>query len=116
MGMDVYYDPEKFGLTTIGEADFSSGSYEFDLFVVWQDNATGDLLWGQDSGCSCPSPFDFQGVGDLTRGTPHEAAAAIQARLAERDEYDIKYGYGETEAADLIAKIMALPASAGSRT
>lgn len=32
--MNIYYDPEKFGLTTVGEIDWSTGSYEFDLTVV----------------------------------------------------------------------------------
>jgi hypothetical protein len=104
--MNIYYDPEKFGLTTVGEVELSSGSYEFDLFVVWQDS-TGRYLWGQDSGCSCPSPFESHGVEDLDSGTAHDAAAAIQKALANRHVYyNGQEKYGDAEAVELIDRIM----------
>lgn len=102
---DVYYSPEKFGLTTVGEVELSNGSYEFDLFVVWQDSA-GTYLWGRDAGCSCPSPFEYQGIDGLDRGTAHEAAAALQKVLDERDDYDRRNGYGEAAAVELIGRMM----------
>jgi hypothetical protein len=49
MTANVYYDPAKFGLTPIGEIDFSSGSYEFDILAVWRDHS-GAFRWGRDSG------------------------------------------------------------------
>lgn len=55
---DVYYQPEKFGLTPVAEIDYSSGSYEFDIRVVWQ-HSSGLLFTARDSGCSCPSPFEY---------------------------------------------------------
>ena len=61
--MNVYYDPEKFGLKVIGELE-KGASYEFDTFVVWQKE-NGDLVYGTDSGCSCPTPFEDQGLNDL---------------------------------------------------
>lgn len=54
---NVYYNPGEFGLTTVGEID-AGGGYEFDTFAVWQDNGTGRLWYAEDSGCSCPSPFE----------------------------------------------------------
>lgn len=57
---DIYYQPENYGLRTIGEVEFSSGSYEFDTSVVWQDVETGALYYAHDSGCSCPIPFDSE--------------------------------------------------------
>lgn len=51
-----YDAPEKHGLTRIGELDFSSGSYEFDITAVFWDGK--QFVWGDDSGCSCPSPFE----------------------------------------------------------
>jgi hypothetical protein len=33
--------------------------------VVWKRLSDGQLLYGTDSGCSCPSPFEGQGVDDL---------------------------------------------------
>lgn len=106
---DVYFTPEKFGLTTIGEVDFSSGLNEFDLFVVWKDSA-GNFLWAEDSGCSCPSPFDtYRDVSRLDKGTAHDAAAALQERLNSQGEVAQGYGNPRADAAvtDLIGKIMA---------
>lgn len=54
---NVYYSPEKWGLSVVAEIDYSSGSYEFDYRVVWKDD-TGKLWTARDSGCSCPTPFD----------------------------------------------------------
>lgn len=63
--MDVYYSPEKFGLTPIAEIDYSSGHYEFDIRCVWK-HENGKLLTARDSGCSCPSPFeDYSDIESL---------------------------------------------------
>lgn len=62
---NIYYDPEKFGLEVFGEVDFG-GSFEYDKLVVWRDRKTGELYTGEDSGCSCPSPFESQGLDNLT--------------------------------------------------
>lgn len=62
--MNVYYDPEKFGLTIIDSWDFSDGSYQFDYRVIWK-NTKGELLTARDSGCSCPSPFEDTALTDL---------------------------------------------------
>ena len=65
---DPYYQPEKFGLTPIGELD-ASESYEFNIVAVWQ-HTDGRFFVGSDSGCSCPSPFeDFTSLDDLTELT-----------------------------------------------
>lgn len=64
--MNLYYEPEKYGLKTIGEIDWSSGAYEFDLLVIWQRLVDGAFLVGEDSGCSCPLPFEDKGVDDLS--------------------------------------------------
>jgi hypothetical protein len=62
----IYHNPEKYGLTTIGEIDWSDGEYQFDFTVVWQDG--DESFWyGDDSGCSCPSPFEDTGLNDLVR-------------------------------------------------
>lgn len=63
---NIYYDPQKFDLRIVGEVDWSDGSYQFDLFVVWQRESDGAFFWGRDSGCSCPSPFEtMTGPKDL---------------------------------------------------
>jgi hypothetical protein len=55
---DVYCDAEKFGLTQVDEIDLSDGCYQFDLVVVWK-HEDGKHYWANDSGCSCPSPFEL---------------------------------------------------------
>jgi hypothetical protein len=63
----IYYSPEKFGLTVIGEIEWGGEPWGFDLTVIWHDDE-GNLYMGEDAGCSCPVPFenntrqDFQPV------------------------------------------------------
>lgn len=65
MSYEIYARPETHGLRTIGEIEWSDGCYQFDLTVVWQDTGTGALYYGDDSGCSCPSPFEDKDRTDL---------------------------------------------------
>jgi len=53
-----YYHPEKCGLEKVAELEHSSGSFEFDTQVVWRHLDSGKLYWAEDSGCSCPIPFE----------------------------------------------------------
>lgn len=62
---DIYGSPEKYGLRTIGEVEWGDACYSFDLTVVWQDTTTGALFYADDSGCSCPSPFEDTGRDQL---------------------------------------------------
>ena len=55
--MNIYYNPEKHGLTVVAEIEYSSECYEFDTRVVWKDTS-GKLYTARDSGCSCPIPFE----------------------------------------------------------
>lgn len=74
---DVYYNPEKFGLTTVFEAD-DGGSYEFDIFAVWKDDY-GNFYYGTDAGCSCPSPFEWAtSLEDVTQASKHEIITAFE--------------------------------------
>lgn len=77
---DVYYDPEKCGVTLVVMLDRPDLSYEFDMLGVWRDDATGRLGWASDSGCSCPSPFeDYNSFGDLTLlGDSPDALRALE--------------------------------------
>ena len=97
----IYYAPEKFGLSEIGELDFSSGSYEFDYTVVWKDQ-DGRLWYGEDSGCSCPSPFESLGVSDLT---PIDSAATFDAHLKARQTERYSGYVNDAERRDLVAKV-----------
>ena len=73
---DVYYSPEKFGLEVVAAFERPDLSWEFDMFVIWRHVETGQLYYGSDSGCSCPSPFEtFTTVDRLTPGTAQEVTA-----------------------------------------
>jgi len=71
----------------IGSADYSSGAYEFNTLQVIRWN--GELYYAEDSGCSCPIPFDGFAIGDgdaskgYVKATKHEIAARLNERLAE---------------------------------
>lgn len=68
MGEAVYYDPEKYGLEIVEKLEDPNASYSFDIFAIWIRKKDGELFYGIDSGCSCPSPFeDYTGVEMLTR-------------------------------------------------
>lgn len=71
---DPYHQPEKFGLTIV-ETEDTGGGYEFNIFTVWK-HQDGRVFYAQDSGCSCPSPFEWaDGLEDLTELTDWEAFA-----------------------------------------
>lgn len=108
--MNIYYDPKAFGLSTFGEIEYSSGCYEFDTLVIWEDER-GGLWWARDSGCSCPTPFE-----DENRDTIQPIRTADDA--AKAFAYD---GYGGppsavTEGVDLLARVLDhLRAAAGEK-
>ena len=85
--MNVYYDPEKFGLTVIGEIDVGA-SYEFDMVAFWK-GADGCVYAASDSGCSCPSPFQSTGMDDLERIPDLNAARRfIHSALGRKPGWD----------------------------
>lgn len=54
---NIYYNPEDFGLETVGQMDWTEPNWDFDMLVVWKEKR-GRYWIGEDSGCSCPSPFE----------------------------------------------------------
>jgi hypothetical protein len=105
---NVYYSPSASGLETVGEIEWSDGFYQFDLTVLWRDEA-GALHWGEDAGCSCPSPFeDVNSVSELSTGTKWEFVKHVQDRLAlaEASEYSKPWDDTRAQVADLIARAM----------
>lgn len=54
---NVYYNTENCGLEIFAEIS-ADLSYEFDILLVLKDKQTGKLYFAQDSGCSCPTPFE----------------------------------------------------------
>lgn len=107
---DPYYSPEKFGLRTIGEVQWGPSCYDFDLTAVWQDVTTGALYYADDSGCSCPSPFESQGRDDLLPiDKPQTFIDHVNRRIKDmqesgyRSESDIEEAKGDS--AELVLKV-----------
>jgi hypothetical protein len=64
---------------TVGSVD-DAGSYEFNTLLVLQNKKTKQVFYAQDSGCSCPVPFEgFQSEADLTRVTLRSYDAFVRA-------------------------------------
>ncbi len=104
--MNIYSDPEKFGLTTIGEIDWSDGCYNFDYTVVWKRESDGKFVYAEDSGCSCPSPFEDAGISDLTALRKRGGLKDFKEHCAkrQRDAYD---GDRSTEIVALVERMYA---------
>ena len=100
---NIYSHPEQHGLTQYGEVEFAGG-YEFDLLVVWRD-AEGRFYYADDSGCSCPVPFELIRRADITAATRDEVAAHIKHRL--RNTYSSS---GNGAALDLLERLGGEPA------
>lgn len=62
--MNVQQYPEKHGLTLIADLEFG-GSWDFDTHLAFK-HESGKVYYVQDSGCSCPTPFDdIAGTEDM---------------------------------------------------
>lgn len=61
-GSAVYYEWPKEGqprqFQVLACIDDPNSCYSFDYFFVFQHVPSGRVFYGQDSGCSCPSPFE----------------------------------------------------------
>ncbi len=62
--MSIYYSPEEVGFEIFDEIE-TGGSWEFTTTAIFRNKETGKLYYSQDSGCSCPTPFDGVTVDDL---------------------------------------------------
>lgn len=100
---DVYIDPERFGLKMLDSLDIA-GCYEFSMLALWERTEDGALFYATDSGCSCPSPFEWAGVNELTRITS-AAEFAAGARKWLRDSYYSVGGGDRTVLARMILTV-----------
>jgi hypothetical protein len=86
---NIYYNPEDHGLEIVAEIDFAD-SYDFDKIVVWKSKDENKFFWAQDSGCSCPSPFeDYHSVDALEVLNDHTFCNLENAIKGE--EYSYRY-------------------------
>ncbi|ROR95461.1 hypothetical protein EDD28_0102 [Salana multivorans] len=51
----------------IDSIDWDEESYQFNMTDAWLDTETGDVLVADDSGCSCPTPFEDTRLNDTTK-------------------------------------------------
>lgn len=85
---DVYCNPKKYGLTQIAQLDDTEAGYEFDMIVAWR-HTDGSIYWQQDSGCSCPSPFEnYHDLASLNRAAPdlRDLEEAVKAHKTHSQE------------------------------
>jgi len=59
----IYNAPEDFGLELVWSGDKGDGN-DFNIFLVLRSKS-GNLYYDQDSGCSCPSPFEDSNLETL---------------------------------------------------
>jgi hypothetical protein len=86
----VYLSPEAFGLEQVDSLDEAGLSYAFHMLIAWREKATGALLWAEDSGCSCPAPFErYTSIDDLDRDMValQRAADRFPAPIDERHAF-----------------------------
>jgi hypothetical protein len=74
----MYYNPKTFGAEIVGSID-TIGGYEFCMLAVFRRLEDGAMFWGDDSGCSCVSPFEGATFENLDRITDPKAFA-LEAR------------------------------------
>lgn len=79
---DVYYHPEQFDLELVEMFERPDMSYEFDMLGVWK-HADGTVYWAQDSGCSCPSPFEGFTSLELMNVVNHRNLDEFQRALSD---------------------------------
>ncbi len=110
-----YYDPSKFGLELVDSIEWDGESYEFNMTAVWKAKR-GEYYLADDSGCSCPAPFEnIEKLEELDG--PHNKAgleSALRYRVKENsaDESDDSYYRSgrpradlEKEVCDLLARL-----------
>ncbi len=101
--MNIYYNPEKYGLEPVGAIDWNDEPYEFDMTAVWKDERDR-YYYASDAGCSCPTPFeDFHSLSDLNGPYSKSEAKASVTRLLD----DRSFGgyYFSVPRAKIVAQI-----------
>jgi len=80
------YEPAACGLDIIDQLDEDGLCYEFNTIMAWRDTETGKVYVAQDSGCSCPTPFEgFKKLSELTLiVNTLDAQAFVRAANPER--------------------------------
>jgi hypothetical protein len=88
---NIYDNPAAHGAEFIGEVSEPDMCWEFNVIAFWSKD--GKVYAGQDSGCSCPSPFEtFDGIADLTEVRSLDDARRLMdsnSRMLASDKRDM---------------------------
>ena len=95
---NIYYNPQAYGAEVVGEFEWSEPDWSFDMLVVWR-TGRGQYWIGEDSGCSCPSPFEeVLDINSLDGPyTKDGLRKRINQRIEERKSGQHDYGYSKSE-------------------
>ena len=95
-GKNIYSNPEVYGLTVLDSIEWADESYQFEMTVLWHDPETDACYVADDSGCSCPAPYEeYESIGDLTK------IERLQDLIDHLAEGATKYGK-QGEVADMV--------------
>lgn len=106
--INLYDNPEKFDLIVVGELNDPGANWSFDDLVVWQHDS-GRLFYAQDSGCSCPSPFEnLTEIESATEITKDSWASFADHVMNHAEEWDKSSGEFQCDKNQLMSKVAAL--------
>jgi len=110
---DLYNQPEKFGITPVGEVEWDDDSWAFNFTVVWQCKEDPKVFyWAQDSGCSCPAPFEgFTSLegndwAEVNKGTKHECIKALLDELERVKKVNESYSWRTFDPSDDVLELV----------
>ncbi len=95
-----YNSPESYGLTLVGVVSWDDEPYQFYMTAVWKDD-TGTWYTADDSGCSCPMPFEDVTRADLVPTTRPKVIEHLISTMGENPA-------GQGEATALMERIMSM--------
>lgn len=100
---NVYYSPEVSGLTIFDSID-TAGSYEFDIFLILMDE-NKNLYYCNDSGCSCPTPFEnVTEIDEINLSTFYNFEQALENHSGLSKEDFLKMRKGVKDHLDVFMK------------
>jgi hypothetical protein len=87
-----YGNPEMYGMERVAELEWDNQSYQFDITSVLRRKEDGTLWFCNDSGCSCPSPFEDDYEWERLFSTED-----FQKRYRERTTGDYSWGHTDQQ-------------------
>jgi hypothetical protein len=89
-GYSSYPYDQFVGFTKLDEIEWDNESYAFNITGIWVRDSDGTLWTADDSGCSCPTPWE--NLGSLERLFSIEALVERYKRQTATDETGYRYG------------------------